>query len=149
MATVCRRGTRTTAAIPMELVSTAHAVLALARGLADEWDDEASLLRRRGQQESAALLQSCAEDLREAVQAWLDEPIKLGEAAELAGLAYSTLQHLVAEGAIPNAGEKHRPRVRRRYLPIRPRVDEPVRRDPEDPAADLVSAKLRGIERSG
>ena len=59
-----------------------------------------------------------AADLAEG--AWRDfqgEELSLKEAAEESGYSEAHMQRLIAEGSIPNAGRKHKPKVRRGDLP--------------------------------
>ena len=85
--------------------------------LALEWRDDAALLRRRGAPRQADALESAAEDLEERLRAWELEALTLDEAAAESGYSYSTLQHRVASGDLPNAGESGSPRIRRCDLP--------------------------------
>lgn len=55
-----------------------------------------------------------------------DEVLSLAEAAQESGYSVDRLQHLVAEGAIPNAGRKGKPGIRRRDLPRKPTAALPT-----------------------
>jgi hypothetical protein len=61
-----------------------------------------------------------ADELAAAMRAADDEPLTLAEAAEESGYSARRLRELLAAGDVPNAGRKHRPRVRRGDLPRRP-----------------------------
>ena len=87
--------------------------------LAQRWRDEARLLRRHGAGPQAELVETHASELDEAVAGWWDEPLTLRQAEEESQLSYSTLQQYLAQGVLPNAGTKGRPRIRRRDLPYR------------------------------
>ena len=64
-------------------------------------------------------MEACAKDLEERLREWELESLSLDDGARESGFSYSTLQHRVASGEIPNAGSKGRPRVRRCDLPYR------------------------------
>jgi hypothetical protein len=48
------------------------------------------------------------------------ESVTIREAARLGGYSVDRLQHLVADGEIENVGRKHRPRIRRSDVPMKP-----------------------------
>ena len=100
--------------------SHSHPVENFVEMLLRKWSTEEELYRRRGQTELAALMASIAEEVESESERYLDEPLTLAESAEIGGYGYSTLQALVRAGRIPDAGERGRPRVRRRDLPRRP-----------------------------
>ena len=87
--------------------------------LAERWRDDAAVLRRRGQATTAEMVESMADELTTWVTDWLDTCVTLREAADMGGYAYSTLEHRVRVGELPNAGEKGCPRLRRRDVPIK------------------------------
>lgn len=90
--------------------------------LAEEWEDEARQLRDRyGDERGAKLCETHAAELRTRIRRHLDEPLTLKEAAAESGYSVSHLQHLVAAGEVPNAGEKGRPRIRRGDVPMKGR----------------------------
>ena len=135
-----------------------HAVEQFAQSLAQKYRETEALLRKCGAEEHANREALRAEDvLREADQ-WLNEPLTLREAAETSGYSYASLQSLVRSGELPNAGEKGRPRVRRRDLPRRLRVmtAAPVRglhqhdhltaRDDEDVIRTVVEDQVLAME---
>ena len=88
--------------------------------------DEEALLRRRGLVEAADLVGSISHELTETATAWLDEAITLQEAADLSGCSYSTIESQLRVGKLCNAGEKGRPRVRRRDLPYKRPANPPA-----------------------
>ena len=64
-----------------------------------------------------------ADELDAALRSLQDEALSLAEAASESGYSSDRLRHLVAAGALPNAGEKGRPRVRRGDLPTKRRAN--------------------------
>ena len=86
------------------------------QSLAAAWRDEADLLRRRGLEREARMVESFAAQLEERLQEWELQELTLEEAATELGLKYDTVQRRVACGELPNAGRKGSPRVRRRDL---------------------------------
>ena len=109
--------------------------------LATRWRAEAAIMRRWGGEAQADAAEHAAAEL----DAWEREQalseLTLSEAAEESGLSYSTLQKQVAKGEIPNAGTKHRPRIRRRDLPRKPARPQ---REGEPDLAGRVLAARRG-----
>lgn len=88
--------------------------------LAREWEEEANRIRKRyGQEQLARICETHAAELRTRIRKHLDQKLTLQEAAEESGYSVSHLQHLVADGEIPNAGRKGRPRIRRGDLPVK------------------------------
>lgn len=88
--------------------------------LAEEWEGEAELLRRRGAPHQAAALESAAEDLRERVREWEVEPLTVAEAVAESEYSERHLRELLSEGRLPNVGEDGSPRIRRSDLPAKP-----------------------------
>lgn len=88
--------------------------------LADSWRDDAERFREYGADRLARACQKHADELEAAAGAVRLEALTLEEAAELGGYSYSHLQHLVAEGTIPNVGSEGAPRIRRRDVPRKP-----------------------------
>jgi hypothetical protein len=133
-----------------------HPVTDFVRSLSIAWEREEALLRRRGLVESADHLASLTEELRKEASEWVDQPLTLAEAAERSGLSYSTLQHMVADGTVANAGEKGRPRVRRKDLPrkVAPSAAGMSRTNDadsigKDPGLDLIEQELLEMELGG
>jgi len=96
--------------------------------LAERWEDDAELLRRYGAEEAAAAVERTASELREALQEADRETLTPEEAADLGGYSNSHLQHLVADGTIPNVGEAGAPRIRRSDVPRKPGHGSDARR---------------------
>lgn len=88
--------------------------------LAAEWRSEADTLRRRGAEAQATALESAADDLDSAWQSWRRERLTVEEAADASGYSEAHLRRLIRDGKLPNAGEEHRPLVRRVDLPKKP-----------------------------
>lgn len=87
---------------------------------ADEWREEAEVLRRRGAPKQAQLLESAADELDERLRQWQAEKLTAPQAAEESGYTAEHLAQLVRDGTIPNAGKPGAPRIRRRHLPRKP-----------------------------
>lgn len=136
-----------------------HQVEAFAAHFADRLRGEQRLYGRRGLHQAKHMVGSIATDLEETAREWLDEEMTLEEASRVSGYSYSALQHMVADGAIPNAGQKGRPRIRRRDLPRKPEGGEAgidfgtgeaaEARQPDDPGFDLVEDELAYREQRG
>src|SRR3989442_654796 len=110
--------------------------------LAQQWRDEAKLLRGRGADAQAAALESCASELEEEVQRFSLETLTLAQAEGESGYSYHALQKMLADGRLPNAGARHRPRIRRGDLPKKPSIGrEGAKGDP-----DLASLVLAGSD---
>jgi hypothetical protein len=133
-----------------------HPVEKFAEALAQAWREEGVQLGRRGLVEPSNLLASVADELLEKATEWLDTPLDLAEAAEICGLSYERLQHMVSGGGLPNAGVRGRPRIRRRDLPmkvvggsIRGQEIEDAGRPGTDPVLDLIEAEIIAMEVDG
>ena len=85
--------------------------------LAARWRADAEVLRRRGASAQAEALESCASELERWERERALEMLTLQQAAQESRYSYSWLQRQIADGSIPNAGDKGRPRIRRRDLP--------------------------------
>jgi hypothetical protein len=91
--------------------------------LSEEWRARATMFRSYGADAAAKTLEECARELELGFETWLDQPLTLDEAAAESGYSYSSLQKRVSNQELPNAGDKGTPRVRRRHLPYKPRVE--------------------------
>jgi hypothetical protein len=89
-------------------------------GLPAAWRDQAAELRRYGAEPQAVTLEAVAAELEASLRAAADEELTLTEAAAESGYSTERMRHMVADGTVPNAGEKGRPRVRRADLPRKP-----------------------------
>ena len=105
--------------------------------LVAEWRDNAVTLKRFGAERSARLLQTCADELDVRVEAWLDEPLAVSQAAEESHYSESHLRALLKDEVIPNAGRVGKPRIRRRDLPRKP-----YRPDTESLADEALRLRL-------
>jgi hypothetical protein len=85
------------------------------------WRSKAAELRDFGAFVQAALLERVAGELESALRDEADAALTLAEAAAESGYSDRRLRELIAEGAIPNAGARGRPRIRRVDLPRRAR----------------------------
>jgi hypothetical protein len=113
--------------------------------LAERWRKEAAILQARGAGIQAEVLLGCAAELDAEGSRWLAEPLTLQQAVVESGYSYSTLQKLVADGALPNAGTPHRPRVQRGLLPRKAGEAPPLPQGPRPP--DLATRVLQGAVR--
>ncbi len=103
------------------------------------WREEAAILHRRGADEQAAVLESCASELVEEGRFLSLEALTLEQAANESGYSYSALQKMTSHGTIPNVGKKGAPRVRRADLPKKPGADNTASAG-EPALAELVLA---------
>lgn len=90
------------------------------QALVETWREDAERLRTYGDARGAELLETVAGQLDAAMREAADEVLTLEEAAKASGYSKRRLRELVAEGKVPNAGEKGRPRLLRRDLPVKP-----------------------------
>lgn len=108
--------------------------------LAARWRAESARFRELGLTQAAAMSEAHADELDAAVREWATQALDLEAAARESGYSRSRLQHLVADGDVPNAGEAGSPRIRRADLPRRPRTSAVRRLD--DGRPDLAGARL-------
>ncbi len=96
--------------------------------LLQRWTDEAAQLRERyGMEAAARLCDAHVRELTAALHARQDELLTIAAAAVETRYSTQHLRALIAEGAIPNAGSKGRPRIRRADLPPPKSVSSRVR----------------------
>lgn len=88
--------------------------------LAEAWRREAETLRANGVEAGAKICEKHAKELEAAGAAQQFDTVTLEEAEEIGGYSYSHLQHLVAEGKIPNAGREGAPRLYLQDVPRKP-----------------------------
>lgn len=88
--------------------------------LASTWREDAEKLRIYGDERGAVLVETLAGQLENALREADTEVLTLDEAAQASGYSKRRLRELVAEGKVPNAGEKGRPRLLRGDLPTKP-----------------------------
>ncbi len=95
--------------------------------LAECWLSTAETLEGAFDERGAALYRHLAAELQEALREAADEVLTLAEASSESGYSESRLRHLIADGTLPQAGERGRPRVRRGDLPSKPQKhDQPT-----------------------
>lgn len=97
----------------MKAVSNPHS-------LPTRWRAKAVELRQLGAVAQAQALEWCAAELEAAWREWELEALTLQQAADESGYSVDHLGALVRQETIPNAGEKHSPRIRRCDLPRKP-----------------------------
>lgn len=88
--------------------------------LVDRWRAEAKLLRRRGADPQAAVLEGCADELEHELSAGDREELTLARAAMVSGYSVAHLRRLVADGELRNVAATGPTRVRRGDLPRKP-----------------------------
>ena len=81
--------------------------------LVDKWRSRSGELRRMGLSQPADQLDAMAAELEAEITGWLDEGLTLEQAARESGYTYNHLQARVAEGKLPNAGQRGEPRRRK------------------------------------
>lgn len=84
------------------------------------WRQRADFLQQYGDPDSARLWMLAAAELERALEAFGAETLTLAQAASATGYSANYLSKQIAAGAIPNAGKKHSPRVRRAGLKAKP-----------------------------
>ena len=114
--------------------------LARIEELAAAWRAEAGVFRQRGQDRSAAMANSYAEELENALQEWWLEALSLKEAAAELGLTPSALNKRVRKGSLVNVGKNGSPLFRRCDLYSNKTTNEPrlVTADGEPDVAEEV-----------
>ena len=85
----------------------------LTSGLAERWRLEAEGLRRRGANEAAQSLLSCAEDLEVALTEWELEQLSVPKAAAETGKSKSQIWRDVEQGRLAKVDNESPIRVRR------------------------------------
>ena len=124
--------------------------------LTARWREEATLLRSRGAEVQAAVLEQCAAELATAIRECESEVLSLEKASVISGYSADHLGRLIREGKLPNAGRPNAPRLLRRDVPRkagqlpRERVPhvvagaDPSSYDPMTDARSLVSRRKGG-----
>jgi hypothetical protein len=129
-----------------------HPVEQIAEAVAGEWLELASLLREHHAIGAAVAYDKCAAKLRERSAAYLDEAIDADDAAEESGYTAHHIRRLIKEGLLPNVGTETRPRVLRRYLPLKPGSTVPVPSEEPPPprkvGGEFISPKTEAVLKS-
>lgn len=92
----------------------------IAAELVGRWRAEAEVLRHRGCEDAARLMESLADELDAVLCAAQDETLSLAEAAAESGYTAAHLRYLVSEGKLRNRAASGPPRFRRGDLPRKP-----------------------------
>lgn len=108
--------------------------------LAARWRLKAEQLERFAPA-AATAFRDAALDLESELRAVEDETLTLSEAAQSSGFSVDHLRHLVAAGAIANAGRKGAPRIRRADLPRRAPKATGSTYDPHQDALQLLGGR--------
>ncbi len=106
--------------------------------LAERWLSHADVLEGALDERGADLFRLHATELKEALRESEGETLTLAQAAAESGYSESRLRHLVSSGAIPQAGERGRPRVRRGDLPSKPQKADASTTDLDNEVASIV-----------
>ena len=106
--------------------------------LAARWLSDADVLEGALDERGAALYRRHAAELQEALRQAADEVLTLTQASSESGYSESRLRHLIADGSLPQAGERGRPRVRRGDLPQKPQKPDAPRCELDGAAASIV-----------
>ena len=105
--------------------------------LAEKWRSDADRYERdQALVRGDAILRRVAAELEAAWREWQDDALTLQEATAESGYCRSSLEKKLESGEIRNAGRKHRPRIRRRDLPVK--VKQP------DAKPDIADRILKG-----
>ncbi|MHB1863402.1 MAG: hypothetical protein ACYCVL_10570 [Gemmatimonadaceae bacterium] len=88
------------------------------------------------------LLDRVIEELEDVLRGADEEPLTLEQAANESGYSADHLRKCVADGTVPNAGAKGRPRIRRADLPRKPGRSA----SGYDPGADAVRLERLRLE---
>jgi len=112
--------------------------------LLSEWRADADRMRQYGHEATAAVCELHARQVEAAMDAMDAEALTLVEASEASGLSADHLGRLLRTGAIPNAGRKGAPRIRRGDLPRNPRRKmASTQRAEYDPVTDARALRSR------
>jgi hypothetical protein len=108
------------------------------QGRQQEWS------RLHAQVDGAALAGEVVADLQKIAESNGAEELTLTAASTLSGYSTDHLSRLLRDGAIPNAGRKGSPRIRRADLPIRPKPRVAIMNGTAyDPVTDARSLGIR------
>ena len=108
------------------------------------WSGLAAELKRYSSHvDGAALLAAVLSDVETLFRTEASEELTIGEAAKASGYSADHIARQLRRGALQNVGMRHRPRVRRGDLPLKPKS---LRSSP--PTAILPDTSKRQIARS-
>jgi len=85
------------------------------------WRSEAELLRRYGDDAMARMCEMHAREVEDVFESSGAEPLTLSQASVESGFSADHLGRLLRDGALPNAGRRGAPRIRRADLPAKSR----------------------------
>jgi len=110
------------------------------------WREDADRLRFYGDSRGADVVVRLAAQLEDAIAEAGREELSLTEAAEESGYSTRRLREFMAEGKVPNAGEKGRPRIHRKDLPRKGAGRQPDHGgyDPATDARSILSRRAGG-----
>ena len=83
----------------------------------EKLERDAATLEEYGAAATANAIRACTTTFKNALARLGDEPLSLGDAALASCYSVDHLSRLVRSGAIPNAGRKGKPKIRRCHLP--------------------------------
>ena len=123
-----------------------------APSLLDRWRADAATLRRYRLTLAAEQLEDRIAELERELSSHAEAPLSLRQASAESGYSTDHLARLLRQGAIPNAGRRHAPRILRRDLPRRPGASDRsgvvlAARDSYDPITDARALLSRQGER--
>ena len=108
------------------------------------WSGVAAQLKRYSSLvDGAALLAEVLSDVETLFRTEASQELTIGEAADVSGYSTDHIARQLRQGALQNVGARHRPRVRRGDLPLKPKS---LRSSP--PTAIVPDTSRRQIARS-
>ena len=117
--------------------------VSLLQAIPAELRADAETFRRYGQDASAKFLSAVADRFDRGIEQWLNEALDLQVATAESRHSYDTLQRKLRDGSLPNAGEKGRPKILRRHLPLKGGTDGAhLVEDGPDLAAEVLARRL-------
>lgn len=90
------------------------------RSLAEQWREDAAILRRYRDERGAHVAEMLAEELEAALQELQRQALSLQEAEAESGYTRGHLRRMLSDGTIPNAGTERDPLILRGDLPRKP-----------------------------
>ena len=116
--------------------------------LAERWKTEADLLRRRGQEGAAVLLEGVARELEGEVSAWWLQALTPREAAEELGVTPDAVYKRIQRGDCESVGKPGAPRVPRYSLYGKdpPSGQEPDKDQNPSLATEMVVRRFEALD---